>query len=79
MGNAKKWLIREYDFLIREGWMDGAQSVNKYSKTNVFRKKNIVKRQSRVNQLFCRGHLTGLFFLSIVASFFMQIGRTKVD
>ena len=29
LGNAKKRFIREYDFLIREGWMDGVQSVKK--------------------------------------------------
>jgi hypothetical protein len=25
-GKATKWFIREYDFLIMEGWMDGVQS-----------------------------------------------------
>ena len=26
LGNAKKRFIREYDLLIREGWMDGEQN-----------------------------------------------------
>jgi hypothetical protein len=29
LGNAKNEFIRGYDFLIREGWMDGVQSQKK--------------------------------------------------
>ncbi len=45
-----------------------------------FKKKSpCIFLKTRVNQLFCRGHLTGNDLLGMFASIFLQIGRNKVD